>query len=217
MQLSLFKQPPRLRVLVACECSGAVRDAFIAAGHDAVSCDVQPDASPHGGPHIEGDVLAVLNQGWDLMVAHPPCRYLCSSGLHWNKRRPGRAALSDEALVFVHKLMAAPIPRIAIENPVGRIGTQIRPADQWLHPYQFGCDASKKTGLWLKGLPLLVPLPQDQWVSPRIVAGKPRWSNQTDSGQNRLGPSAARSQMRATTYPGIARAMAEQWGRHATT
>lgn len=197
-----------MRVLVACESSGVVREAFRAKGHDAWSCDLLPaeDGSPH---HIERDALLVAYEGdWDLMVAHPPCTYLCSSGLHWNKRIEGREVLTEGALGFVRMLMGAPIPRIAIENPVGRIGTAIRPADQYIQPYDFGEDASKRTGLWLKGLPKLVPT---QRVAGRMVGGKERWSNQTDSGQNRLGPSEDRWQQRSKTYAGIARAMAEQW------
>ena len=199
------------RVLIACERSGVVRRAFRELGHDAWSCDVAPavDGSPY---HLQGDVLSFLDGGWDLMIAHPPCRYLCSSGLHWNRRVPGRAQKTLDALAFVRQLMGAPIDRIAIENPVGCIGTKIRKADQYIHPHQFGCDASKKTGLWLKNLPPLAPLPQSKHAAPRIINGKPRWANQTDSGQNRLGPSAARTNKRAATYPGIARAMAKQWG-----
>ena len=149
---------------------------------------------------------------WDLLIAHPPCTYLCSSGLHWNGRQPGREARTQAALDFVRLLMDAPVPRIAIENPVGRIGTAIRKADQYVQPYQFGDDASKRTGLWLKGLPLLDVPRSEQWIAPRFVNDRPRWSNQTDSGQNRLGPSPDRWRKRSQTYPGIARAMAEQWG-----
>lgn len=151
----------------------------------------------------------ILGEGWDLMIAHPPCTYLCASGLHWNRRMPERERLTQEALAFVRLLLEAPIPCIALENPVGRIGTAIRRADQCIQPYEFGDDASKATCLWLKGLPRLTPT---QYVAPRMVGGKPRWSNQTDSGQNRLGPSADRWKQRSKTYPGIASAMAAQWG-----
>ncbi len=197
-----------MKILIACEYSGKVREAFRKLGHDAWSCDLLPadDASPY---HIQGDVLEVLDQGWDLMVAFPPCTYLCSSGLHWNKRRPGRAEKTEDALAFVQALMDAPIPRIAIENPVGCISTRIRKPSQYVQPHQFGDDASKKTGLWLKGLPLLKPTGH---VPPRIVDGKKRWANQTDSGQNRLGPSEDRWKVRSQTYQGIADAMAKQWG-----
>ena len=197
-----------MRVLVACEASGVVRDAFIAAGHETMSCDLLPTESP--GPHYRGDVRALFDGLWDLMIAHPDCTYLCSSGLHWNKRVPGREAKTEEALAFVRMLLDAPIPRICVENPVGRIGTAIRPADQYIHPYQFGHDASKKTGLWLKDLPLLEPT---GYIEPRWVNGRPRWANQTDSGQNRLAPSGDRWQQRARTYQGIAQAMAQQWGK----
>ena len=196
-----------MRVLVACEYSGTVRDAFLRAGHEALSCDLLPTDVP--GPHYQGDVRDLLVDGWDLMIAHPPCTYLCSSGLHWNKRVPGRQALTDQALDFVRLLLAAPVPRIALENPIGCISTQIRRPNQTIQPWQFGHDASKATCLWLQGLPLLVPT---NTVAPRIVNGKRRWANQTDSGQNRLPPSADRWKIRSETYAGIAAAMAAQWG-----
>lgn len=197
-----------MRVLVACEFSGTVRDAFLRAGHYALSCDLLPCESETSGDHYQGDVLDILDHGWDLMIAHPPCTYLCSSGLHWNKRRPGRAEETEKALEFVRRLLDAPIPRIALENPVGCISTRIRPYDQAIQPYQFGHDASKKTCLWLKNLP---PLRPTKMVEPRMVNGKPRWANQTDSGQNKLPPSADRWAIRSETYQGIAQAMAEQW------
>ena len=217
------------RVLIACERFGVIRDAFIKAGHDAMSCDLVETAVP--GPHYTGDVRDILEDGWDLMIAHPDCTYLCSSGLHWNHRVPGRAQLTEEALDFVRLLMAAPISRIAIENPMGRIGTAIRKADQTIQPYEFGDNASKRTGLWLKNLPLLKPT---GFVEPRLVCQDcksvfayghhkclkcgshrylPRWDNQTDSGQNKLGPSDDRAMLRAKTYQGWADAMADQWGR----
>jgi hypothetical protein len=193
-----------VKVLVACEFSGVVRDAFLRRGHDAVSCDLLPTENP--GPHVQGDVLPLLDQEWDLMIAHPPCTYLCSSGLHWNKRRPERAALTEEALQFVLTLLLARIPRIALENPIGCISTRHRKPDQIIHPWQFGEDASKATCLWLRNLPLLVPT--------NILPGgrKARRANQTASGQNKLGPSPERAMERARTYTGIAEAMAEQWG-----
>jgi hypothetical protein len=196
-----------MRVLIGCESSGIVRDAFRALGHDAWSCDVLPSEDMRF--HLQCDVRQVLPQGWDLAIFHPPCTYLCSSGLHWNKRRPERAAQTEEALEFVRLLLDAPIPRIALENPIGCISSRIRKPDQIIQPHQFGEDASKATCLWLKGLPLLVPT---QHVAPRMVNGKPRWSNQTDSGQNRLPPSEDRWQLRSETYAGIATAMAFQWG-----
>ena len=204
-----------MKVLVACEYSGAVRDAFLARGHDALSCDLLP--TEVRGPHYQGDVRDVIGNGWDLMVAHPPCTYLSVSGLHWNKRRPGRAALTEHALDFVRLLMAAPIQRIAIENPVSCISSRIRKPDQIVQPWHFGEDASKATCLWLKGLPLLVS-DRSKWVSGRIVGESNRgqtivrWANQTDSGQNKLGPSKDRWKERSRTFQGVADAMADQWG-----
>jgi hypothetical protein len=195
-----------MRVLIACEYSGAVRDAFIKEGHDAMSCDLLPTDVP--GPHHQGNVMDIIDRGWDLLIAHPPCTYLCSSGLHWNKRVPGRQEKTEIALRFVEELLAAPIPMIAIENPIGCISTRIRKADQTIQPYQFGHDASKATCLWLKGLP---PLKPTRYVEPRIVNGLKRWGNQTDSGQNRLPPSKDRWKIRSETYAGIAEAMAKQW------
>jgi hypothetical protein len=175
--------------------------------YNAWSCDLL-DSDEGSEFHIKGDVRNYLMQ-WDLMIAHPPCTYLCSSGLHWNKNNPDRSVKTTEAMDFVYELWAVHIPRICIENPVGKIGTALRKANQYIQPYQFGHDASKKTGLWLRNLPPLVPT---SWVAPRIVNGKPRWANQTDSGQNRLGPSEDRGHIRSRTYEGIAQAMAEQWG-----
>jgi hypothetical protein len=192
---------------VACEYSGIVRDAFIAAGHDAMSCDLLPTDKP--GPHYQGDVFDVIRDGWDMMIAHPPCTYLCSSGLHWNKRRPERAEQTEAALAFVQALLDAPIERIALENPIGCISTRIRKPDQTIQPWQFGHDASKATCLWLKNLAPLMPT---QTVAPRIIEGRKRWGNQTDSGQNKLPPSADRWKIRSATYQGIADAMAAQWG-----
>lgn len=197
-----------MRVLVACEYSGTVRDAFIAAGHYAMSCDLLPTDSP--GFHYQGDVKDVIDGGWDMMIAHPPCTYLCSSGLHWNSRTPGRSQKTEEALEFVRFLMDSPIPMIAIENPIGCISTRIRKPDQTIQPWQFGHDASKATCLWLKNLPPLMPT---KIHPPRVVNGKKRWGNQTDSGQNKLAPSDDRWKIRSETYSGIAEAMANQWGK----
>lgn len=201
-------------ILVACEFSGVVRDAFAARGHDAWSCDLLPTERP--GNHHQGDVMGVLDsRPWDMLVAFPPCTYLCGSGLHWNKRRPGRAEQTEAALGFVRALLDARVPRIALENPVGCIGTRIRPADQTIQPYDFGADASKRTCLWLKNLP---PLKPTKRVPGRLVEYPPgsgrtveRWDNQTDGGQNKLGPSADRAHERSRTYQGIADAMAAQW------
>jgi len=192
-----------MRVLIACEFSGTVRDAFRDRGHDAMSCDLLPTETP--GPHYHGDVRDVLADGWDLMIAHPPCTYLSSSGLHWNKRRPERQAQTDAAVEFVRDLLTAPIPRIAIENPIGCLSTRIRKPDQIIQPWQFGHDASKATCLWLIGLRPLQP-------TDILLGGKQaRRGNQTVNGQNKLGPSPDRWKLRSLTYPGIAAAMADQW------
>lgn len=196
-----------MRVLVACEYSGRVRDAFIRKGHEAVSCDLLP--TDVEGPHYQGDVFDIINDGWDLMVCHPPCTYLSVSGMHWTKRGLRDPQLTEDALEFVQKLLNAPIEKIALENPVSVISSRIRKPDQVIQPWQFGHDASKKTCLWLKNLPLLQPT---NVIEPRIVDGKKRWGNQTDSGQNRLGPSEDRWKIRSETFEGIAEAMAQQWG-----
>lgn len=195
----------KLRVLVGCEFSGIVRNAFRAKGHDAWSCDLLP-AEDMSAYHIQGDVLGVLGDNWDMAIFHPPCTYLASSGLHWNARIEGRSEKTFEALFFVAQLMSASIPRIAIENPVGRISTGLRKPDQIIQPWWFGDDASKKTCLWLKNLPLLVEtnrLPGDN---------KTRRANQTASGQNKLTPSPDRWKKRSRTYRGVANAMADTWG-----
>ena len=194
-----------MKVLVACETSGVVRSAFRERGHNAWSCDILP-ADDRSNYHICGDVRHVLSFGWDLMIAHPPCTHLSSSGARWWK---DKEAEQEAALAFVRLLMGAPILRIAVENPVGRISTTIRKPDQIIRPHQFGEDASKTTCLWLRNLPELVPTLH---IPPRLVDGLPRWANQTDSGQNRLSPSPDRWKYRSRTYPGIAAAMAEQWG-----
>jgi len=191
-----------------------VRDAFRALGHDAVSCDLLPTEQP--GPHYESDVRDVLGQPWDLLIAHPPCTYLSSSGLHWNKRTPGRAELTEQAVEFARMLIDAQhIPHRAVENPIGCLSTRVREPEQILQPWQFGEDASKATCLWLHGLPKLKPT---RFQPPRLVVQNDkwwmRWANQTDSGQNKLGPSDVRWAERSKTYGGIAQAMAEQWSEH---
>lgn len=192
-----------MKVLIACEYSGIVRDAFIAKGHDAVSCDLLPTDKP--GPHYQGDVFDIINNGWDLMIAHPPCTYLAVSGMHWTTRGLRDPKLTEDALDFVRRLMDAPIERIALENPVSVISSRIRKPDQIIQPWWFGHDASKKTCLWLKNLPLLVPT--------NMLHGdaKTRRANQTASGQNKLPPSKDRWKERSKTYQGIAEAMAQQW------
>ena len=192
-----------MRVLVACEFSGIVRDAFLKAGHDAWSVDLLPSDTP--GPHIQDDVLNRLTwTHWDLMIAHPPCTHLAVSGARWFKEKAKEQA---EALQFVYLLLySSRIPLIALENPVSIISSYIRKPDQIIQPWMFGHPESKKTCLWLKGLPKLIPtniLPPPE---------KGYWDNQTPNGQNKLGPSPTRAQVRSRTYKGIAEAMAEQWG-----
>jgi len=196
-----------MKVLVACEFSGIVREAFVKKGHKAISCDLLPTEIT--GNHYQGDVFDIIDDGFDLMIAHPPCTYLCSSGLHWNNRTPGREGLTRQALAFVRKLLSSDIEKICLENPIGKINTAIRKPNQYIQPYYFGHDASKKTGLWLKNLPELMGT---KYIEPRLVDGKNRWGNQTDSGQNKLPPSKDRWKLRSTTYQGWADAMADQWG-----
>jgi len=195
-----------LKVLVACEYSGTVRDAFAELGHHAMSCDILPTDRP--GNHYIGDVRNLLNDGWDLMICHPPCTYLSVSGIHWNNRGRGWEE-TEKALDFVRLLLGANIPRIALENPISIISSKIRKPDQIIQPHQYGHDASKATCLWLKNLPKLRPTEN---VPPRTFNGRLRWANQTNSGQNKLAPSKDRWKRRSTTYRGIADAMAMQWG-----
>lgn len=182
-----------MKVLVACEYSGTVRDAFIAAGHEALSCDLLPTDIP--GPHYQGDVRDVLHDGWDLMIAHPPCTHLAVSGARWFKDKQAEQA---EALDFVRLLLDAPIERIALENPISVISSRIRKPDQIIQPWQFGHGETKATCLWLKGLPKLTPTD--------IVDGR-------EARVHKLPPSADRWKIRSTTYKGIAEAMAQQWGK----
>lgn len=181
-----------MRVLVACEYSGIVRDAFLVRGHDAVSCDLLPTDSP--GPHIEGDVLEVLDDGWDLAICHPPCTHLAVSGARWFKDKVQEQA---EAIEFVRKLWAAPIPMVCIENPVSVLSTRWQKPSQVIQPWQFGHGETKATCLWLRGLPLLRPT--------NIVDGR-------DNRIHRMPPRPNRWKERSKTYSGIAQAMADQWG-----
>lgn len=241
-----------IRVLVACEHSGTVRDAFRKRGHDAWSCDLLPDVN--GSPfHFQCDVVELLKrERFTLMVGHPPCDYLTGSaewaygdGPYHQKVKPGtltgaaRRAAREDAAKFFLALYHAPVEFVAIENPVGCMSTRFRKPDQIIQPHEFGHDASKKTCLWLRGLP---KLQETSYFPPRAVCREcgackpagdeavlmfskgctgcgaepariaPRWSNQTDSGQNRLSPSDDRWQVRSLTYQGIAEAMANQWG-----
>ena len=190
-----------MKILIACEYSGVVRDAFIAQGHDAISCDILPTDVP--GPHYQGDVRDILGDGFDLMVAHPPCTHLAVSGARWFKDKQVEQA---EALDFVRLLLTAPIDKIALENPISIISSRIKKPNQIIQPWQFGSPESKSTCLWLKNLPKLIPTD----ILPLPVGG--RWNNQTPSGQNKLGPSPDRWKERSKTYQGIAEAMAQQWG-----
>jgi hypothetical protein len=194
------------KVLVACEYSGTVRDAFAKIGWEAWSCDLLPTEKTSN--HYQGDVRDMLSEKWDLMICHPPCTYLSVSGIHWNNRGRGWEK-TEKALSFVKLLLAADIPKIALENPISIISSRIRKPDQIIQPHQFGHDASKATGLWLKNLPKLQPT---KFIEPKMINGRPRWANQTDSGQNKLAPSNDRWKIRSTTYQGIAEAMASQWG-----
>jgi site-specific DNA-cytosine methylase len=177
---------------VACEFSGTVRDAFARRGHDAWSCDLLPTEKP--GQHIVGDVTEILDDGWDLMVAHPPCTHLAVSGARWFKDKRDEQAASLE---FVRTLMDAPIERIALENPVSIISSKIRKPDQIIQPWQFGHGETKATCLWLKGLPALRP--------SNVVDGR-------HAKVHREPPGPERWKNRSRTYQGIADAMAEQWG-----
>jgi site-specific DNA-cytosine methylase len=181
-----------MKVLVACEYSGTVRDAFKAKGHDAWSCDLLPTDTP--GNHIQGDVLEVIGQGWDLMVAHPPCTHLAVSGARWFKLKQKEQA---EALDFVRALLNSPVEKICLENPVSIISSRIRKPSQVIQPWQFGHGETKATCLWLKGLPLLQP--------SQIVEGR-------EARIHKLPPSPDRWKIRSKTYEGIAKAMADQWG-----
>jgi len=215
-----------MKVLIACETSGRTRDAFLRHGHDAVSCDLLPTDVP--GPHHQGDVREILDDGWDMMIAHPDCTYLTGSaswafkdGPYHQKVKPGTLVGEDrrqariEAIEFVDELYNAPIEKVAIENPVGSLSTMWREPDQFIQPFEYGDDASKKTCLWLKGLQRLV---MTEFCPPRLVPSKDgrgyvqRWGNQTDSGQNKLTPSADRWKLRSETYPGWSEAFASQWG-----
>jgi len=181
-----------VKVLVACEFSGTVREAFRSKGHDAWSCDLLPTNRP--GQHITGDVRRILSDGWDLLIAHPPCTYLAVSGARWFKDRLAEQA---DAIDFVRLLLSADIPRVALENPVGVISSRIRKPDQIIQPWQFGHGETKATCLWLKNLPKLTPTD--------VVSGR-------EQKVHRMPPSPDRWKLRSLTYPGIAHAMAEQWG-----
>ena len=181
-----------VKVLVACEFSGVVRDAFANHGHDAWSCDLLPSEAP--GNHYQGDVMDILDAGWDMMIAHPPCTHLCVSGARWFTQKTQE---QGDALQFVRNLMGAEIHKIAIENPISIISSQIRPPDQIIQPWMFGHGETKATCLWLKNLPPLRPT--------RVVEGR-------EHRIHLMPPSPTRWYERSRTFEGIAQAMAEQWG-----
>jgi len=195
-----------MKVLVACEYSGIVRDAFTSKGHDAWSCDILPTESP--GNHFQGDVLEHLDKGWDLMIAHPPCTHLAVSGARWFTEGKKPWSLQEEALDFVRKLLNAPIDKIALENPVSVISTQIRKPNQIIQPFEYGHDVTKKTCLWLKNLPNLKPT---KIVKPDIVLVNGKKMSKMHYESFKL-PSKERSKVRSKFYTGIAEAMADQWG-----
>jgi len=198
-----------MKVLLACEWSAEVRDAFRRRWHDAWSCDLLHCAGDERW-HRQCDVLEVLAEGWDMVIAFPPCTHLAVSGARYfaEKRADGR---QQAAVDFFMKLVNSPTPFIAVENPVGIMSTHYRKPDQIIQPWQFGHPESKATCLWLKGLPTLEPT--DVCTPPEYRPnGRPKWANQTRSGQNKLPPSAGRAKERGRTYAGIAEAMASQWG-----
>lgn len=215
-----------MKWLVGCEESQIVCKALRARGHEAYSCDLKKPSGGHPEWHLQMDVFdAIESDEWDAGIFFPDCTYLtCSAewaygdGPYHQKVKPetlvgdARRIARNQAIEFVKRLYSCPIPRVAIENPIGVLSSRWMKPTQVIQPYQFGDDASKATCLWLRGLPLLVPTKQ---IHPRIVNGKPRWGNQTDSGQNKLGPSDSRAELRSKTYPGIAACMAATWSKTA--
>ena len=194
-----------MKVLIACEYSGIVRDAFTSKGHDAWSCDILPTESP--GNHFQGDVLEHLDKGWDLMIAHPPCTHLAVSGARWFTEGKKPWSLQEDALDFVRKLLDAPIDKIALENPVSVISTKIRKPNQIIQPFEYGHDVTKRTCLWLKNLANLKPT---KIVKPDIVLVNGKKMSRMHYESFKL-PSKERSKVRSKFYTGIAEAMADQW------
>ena len=206
-----------MKILVACEESQTVCKAFREKGHEAYSCDILPCSGGHPEWHLQGDVLFYMHLKWDMMIAFPPCTYLTTSANRHFVNNPNRWKQRLDAILFVYQLMNVDIPLIALENPKGVISSYIRKPDQYIHPYQFGDPEIKMTGLWLKGLPKLVP---DRIIEPEYVLYR---SKKTKSGFSKYGkitgsnPSTNNpdnAKLRSKTYPGIARAMAEQWSNH---
>lgn len=204
-----------MRVLIACEFSGAVRDAFIGGGHDAMSCDLLPNKTP--GPHYQGSVMDILNDGWDLMIAHPPCTYLTLTGNKWFKpeyaaRFPTRHKDREDAVEFFMALANAPIPKIAIENPIGVMSSRYRKPNQIIQPWEYGHETTKATCLWLKGLPSLMPtnvVSKGEVVISKSGNRMSRWYYETSKITLKGG---LRAKARSVTFQGIADAMAAQWG-----
>lgn len=209
-----------MRVLVACECSGRVRDAFIRRGHYAMSCDLQE--SENGGNHYQGDVFDIISKDWDLMVAHPPCTFICRTSQQWLNKQPGRWKLMEEGCKFFNDLLNAPIKKIAVENPrpnIHAVKLLSRTFDQIIQPYYWGDPATKETCIWRKNLPALTWVPKGSLfgepteVEPEYVFskrtgrkwGKWFWESSMLRGEER-------SKFRSRTFPGIANAFGEQWG-----
>ena len=193
-----------MKVLIACEYSGTVRDAFIARGHDALSCDILPTDKP--GPHYQGDVLDIIDDGWDLMIAHPPCTYLCVPGAHYLHTRPERWRQMELAKEFFMKLVDSKIPKKCIENPVPHRYADLPKYSQIIHPWQFGHELSKRTCLWLHGLPNLTPT--------KIMEFKgERYKRKDGSSSNSKWYASSNAHKRSKTFDGIAQAMADQWGK----
>lgn len=186
-----------MKILVGCEFSGIVREAFRNKGHEAYSCDLLP-SEDNSVYHIQGNILDIIEDSWDMLVCFPPCTHLAVSGARWFKDKKEE---QQNALEFVKRLLEAPIDKIALENPISIISTKIRKPDQIIQPWMFGHEETKSTCLWLKNLPKLVPT--------KIMEVRNR--NLTPSGQNKLGPSPNRWKERSRTYRGIAEAMADQW------
>tara|TARA_R110000823_G_scaffold303309_1_gene424653 strand:+ start:103 stop:696 length:594 start_codon:yes stop_codon:yes gene_type:complete len=195
-----------MKILIACEYSGIVRDAFTKKGHDAWSCDILPTESP--GNHIQDDILNHLDKNWDMMIAHPPCTHLAVSGARWFSNGHKPISLQIESLEFVRKLMNAPINKIAVENPVSVISTKIKKPTQIIQPFHYGHAVKKTTCLWLKNLPNLIPT---KMVEPEMVKNKGYIMSKFHYDTFRL-PKAIRGKVRSRFYEGIAEAMAEQWG-----
>ncbi|MFA5299120.1 MAG: hypothetical protein WC389_13010 [Lutibacter sp.] len=196
-----------MKVLVACEFSGIVREAFKARGHDAWSCDLLPTEIP--GQHIQGDVLKIINDGWDLMIAHPPCTYLCVSGIRWNTNNPIRQQKTEDALRFVNKLFNCRIPKKAIENPISIISSRIKKPTQIIRPNQFGYGSTKATCLWLENLDKLTPtnIVENEIYTSKSGRKWDKWFFESSLISNL----EERSKFRSRTFLGIGKAMSEQW------